>query len=167
MKKGYQIVKDGCVPEEMAIPEIVETVEKVLKGYQLTIYRYGGELEQPPWITIGCPAGERYGYKVFDAHSWFSFLMPAETKNPTRSAFNIARNILGIKRASRAKFHNTFGGYLGTYKTKTKEPEVLEKELDGRGRLSVLFTSEFEKNRGVGVLRVEVIFRPYTNIEKN
>lgn len=145
---------------EMAVPEIMGIIETILKSYQLVITRREGQLEQSPFTTVGCQAGERYNYKVFDAHSWFSFLLPTGARNPVRAAFNIARKVTSMDRVSRAKFHRVQAGYCD-YKSMTKDPEVLEKKLPDRGILTALLHSEFEANRGIGVLKVEVIFRPY------
>jgi hypothetical protein len=112
-----------------------------------------------PWITIGCPAGERYNYKTFDAHSWFSFLVPLGSSSPIRRAFDGARKDLDAELIQRADFRTCKENYSGR-KTRTKDPEVLQLKLDN-GVLLIRLTSEYERDRGQGVLGVEVAFRPY------
>lgn len=145
-------------PNEMAVPQIVEVVEKVLSSFQHTIKKTG-RLQQTPWITAGCPAGERYDHKVFDAHSWFAFLVPLGSSSPIRRAFDRAKEDLEAGLIQRAEFRTCKESYSGR-KTKTKDPEVLQLRLDN-GILLILLTSEYEKDRGLGVLGVEVAFRPY------
>jgi hypothetical protein len=145
-------------PNEMAVPQIVGIVEKVLTSFQRTIEKTG-RLQQDPWITTGCPAGEKYDHKIFDAHSWFSFLVPLGSSSPIRRAFDRVKEGLEAELIQRAVFRTCKESYSGR-KTKTKDPEILQLKLDN-GILLILLTSEYEKDRGQGVLGVEVAFRPY------
>jgi hypothetical protein len=102
--------------------------------------------------------------------AWKANRLQLQVSLRSRAAFNAAKKATEMTVTKKAKFKTEHVGY-GHTKSKTVTPEVMELALDRpskkgtKGILTAYLSSEFETDRGMGVLRVEMIFRPFREQE--
>lgn len=144
---------------EMYDPIIMNTVHSIVDAFKHTIQRSNGRLQQDPFISEGYPSTAKWNYKVFSGRGWFVFLLPTGARNPIRAAFNAARKTTGMGLYAKAKFKRESTGFIGDFKSSTDKPEILESTTADHV-LTAYLTSEFEANRGIGMLSVEVTYVP-------